>query len=301
MLTKFWDKVGENLASDWNAKTLSLAFIFWGLGFVTYNLRYGWDQAQKSFESVGNSAILGGVWIIGLLILIFLSNSLIGWLTTPILKLIEGYWPVKIRDRLSKLEINRRIGLKNELNRLLRRKEQQDFGISEFQKLAKLEFYLQYYFPANEGLILPTSLGNILRSAEEYPLRVYGLDVTITWPHMWLVMPDYSRREILAARLKLNESVQAFIWIMLILVWTIFQWWLLLVVIVGITIFWIKINENAFAYAQLLRAIYDLHRFQLYEALHWAPQKSVESEIDRGKSLTSYLFRHQSNQLISKP
>lgn len=37
-------------------------------------------------------------------------------------------------------------------------------------------------FPTKSGLILPTKLGNIIRSFEYYPDREYGMDAIVTWP-----------------------------------------------------------------------------------------------------------------------
>jgi hypothetical protein len=39
-------------------------------------------------------------------------------------------------------------------------------------------------FPTKTGLILPTRLGNIIRSFEYYPDREYGMDAIVTWPRL---------------------------------------------------------------------------------------------------------------------
>lgn len=39
-------------------------------------------------------------------------------------------------------------------------------------------------FPTNNGLILPTKLGNIIRSFEYYPDREYGMDAIVTWSRL---------------------------------------------------------------------------------------------------------------------
>ena len=30
MLDKFWDKIGEDIAEQWNIKTFSMSLLFWG-------------------------------------------------------------------------------------------------------------------------------------------------------------------------------------------------------------------------------------------------------------------------------
>ena len=181
---------------------------------------------------------------------------------------------------------------------MIRKKEQQQLNVTDERKFASLEYILQYFFPVDEALILPTSIGNILRSAEEYPFRVYGLEVNITFPHLWLVIPDHSRSQLSNARQNLDTSVQMFLWCLLLLVWVYFQWWIFLVAVICALIVWSRIKESAFTYAQLLRVIYDLYRFDLYQSLHWKlPKKSdAKDEVEQGKSLTKFIYRHQVNQ-----
>ena len=48
-------------------------------------------------------------------------------------------------------------------------------------------------FPAREDLVLPTKLGNVIRSFESYSLRQYGMDAVTFWPRLVSVIPkDYA-------------------------------------------------------------------------------------------------------------
>jgi hypothetical protein len=54
--------------------------------------------------------------------------------------------------------------------------------------------YERYAHPQHEKdmseNLMPTKLGNILRSAEIYPLRCYGMDAIVFWPRLYCVLPD---------------------------------------------------------------------------------------------------------------
>jgi hypothetical protein len=298
MIEKFWDKLGENIANEWSLRMFSMASIFCGVGVMTYGMKNGWDKLSFILNDLGANPVLGGAIIVLLFMAIVAANTMVSWATSKTLKLIEGYWAERIRDLVAVKEINRRRRLKDELNLLIRKKEQQQLDISDERKFASLEYTLQYFFPVDEALILPTSIGNILRSAEEYPLRVYGLEVNVTFPHLWLVIPDHSRSQLTNARQNLDASVQMFLWCLLLFVWVYFQWWISLVAVICALIVWSRIKETAFTYTQLFRAIYDIYRFDLYRSLHWKlPKKSdVKDEVEHGELLTKFIYRHQVNQ-----
>ena len=298
MIEKFWDKLGENIANEWSLRMFSMAFMFFGVGITAYGIKNGWNKLSIALNDLGINPVLGGIIIVLLIVAIAATNTIISWASSKTLRLIEGYWIGGIRDWVAAREINRRRRLKDELNLLIRKKEQQQLDIIDERKFASLEYTLQYCFPVDEALILPTSIGNTLRSAEEYPLRVYGLEVSITFPHLWLVMPDHSRRHLTDARQNLDTSVQMFLWCLLLFVWVYFQWWISLVAIICALIVWSRIKDAAFTYAQLFRAMYDLYRFDLYRSLHWKlPKKSdAKDEVEHGKLLTMFIYRHQVNQ-----
>lgn len=301
MIEKFWEKLGENIANEWSLRMFSMAFIFCGVGVVTYGMKNGWDKISSILNQLSTNPVVGVVIIVTLIIAIAIANTVVVWYSSRALQLIEGYWPEVIREWVTTKEIIRRRRLKNELNVLIGNNEQQQLDAIRQRKFAILEYTLQYCFPVDEALILPTSVGNILRAAEEYPFRAYGLEVSITFPHLWLIMPDHSRNQLIDARQNLDSSVQVFIWCLLIFVWTYFQWWIPAFGVLCISIAWLRIKETAFTYAQLFRAVYDLHRFDLYQSLHWKlPKKSgVKDEVECGRLLTTFLYRHQISQVFT--
>jgi hypothetical protein len=53
---------------------------------------------------------------------------------------------------------------------------------------------------------------------------------------------------------------------------------------------WRSAHQIAMGYAGLLRSSFDLHRFDVYEALHWPKPTSPEAEREQGVELTLYLL-----------
>ncbi len=55
---------------------------------------------------------------------------------------------------------------------------------------------------------MPTALGNLLRSAEEYPLVRYGLETAVCWPRLWLLLPSATQETLTRARQSLNDAAR---------------------------------------------------------------------------------------------
>jgi hypothetical protein len=212
----------------------------------------------------------------------------------PILRLIEGYWPRsfhKLRTwqtgRVSSSLLNK----ENQFGNLANKYDAGTATVLEAERYALLETELDQY-PQDVNLLLPTQVGNILRSAEEYSWRCYGLEITTTWPRLWLVMPDSAQKELTDARQALDWTVQLFMWGAAFIAWTVWDWWALLAGLVVAIAAYLRLPSSADIYAQLLRAAYDLYRFDLYESLHWPLPVDSEREKEIGQALTIYLKRN---------
>ncbi|MGM1064552.1 hypothetical protein [Saccharothrix sp. Mg75] len=62
-------------------------------------------------------------------------------------------------------------------------------------------------YPADPADVLPTRLGNILRSAESYPSERYGADAVLTWPRLFPLLPDRLTASLVAARAEVEFQV----------------------------------------------------------------------------------------------
>ena len=142
---------------------------------------------------------------------------------------------------------------------------------------------------------MPTKLGNILRAAEEYPLR-YGLDISTTFPRLWLLLPESNQKELTEARRMMDFRVELMIWEVLLLVWLIFCPLLLIpvaVIVIGIALLisYQFVMDAAKVYADLIRATYDLHRFDLYKQLCWPIPNAPNEEEACGKALQKFIYQ----------
>jgi hypothetical protein len=208
-----------------------------------------------------------------------------------VLRLVEGYWPWPFRGL--------RVRLVDRINRSLVDKETNLGGLAdkyetriatplEAERYALLEKELDQY-PQDANLRLPTRVGNILRAAEEYPWRCYGLEITIIWPRLWLALPEGAQKELTETRQTLDQIVQLFIWGVAFIIWTIWTWWALPVGLMVAVVAYLRIPALAEVFGQLLRAVFDMYRFSLYEGVHWPLPPNPDTEKQIGEALTLYL------------
>jgi hypothetical protein len=142
-----------------------------------------------------------------------------------------------------------------------------------------------------EEYLMPTALGNILRSGELRPERRYGLDPVVAWPRLWLLLPDTTRTEIAGSRGQLDAAGRGVLWVLFTAVWSVFVWWIAPVaVLVAIILYRSAVLPSAQVYADLVEAAFDLHRPALYQALRLQPPTRPADEPNAGRQLTTYLW-----------
>ena len=290
MLDKFWESLGDELTSQWIQRVFSLAFLFWAGGLGIYILRNGWLpiwQWVNRLQLVDRIALL----IVALIVLI-LSSLIMQHLRFTVLRLLEGYWPWplgRLANRLSEMQNGRFESCEKAWNTL--KTKEAPLTTAEARNLAELELNLQY-FPAEPGDIQPTSLGNILRAGETSPTHKYGLDAFVCWPRLWLLLPEVTRQELSTARQSLMDFVELWAWGLLFLIWVIWSPWALLVNVLWMGYAYTLCLQAAMAYADLLEAAFDLHRWALYKTARWPlPQSTGKGEILAGHRLTEFLWR----------
>ncbi len=73
--------------------------------------------------------------------------------------------------------------------------------------------------------------------------------------------------------------------------WTPFAWWATLgALLVSAAAYWAALQATG-AYGDLLRSVFDLHRFALYEQAHWPLPPAPAGEETHGEAFSAYLFR----------
>ncbi len=297
MLTGFFSSVSGKLADRFAALSAP-ALVFWLGGLLAWTYGHGGAHAlsRPAAWLSHESAITQTLALFIVLAGIAASGLIVTRLNTPVLRLLEGYWPTGsarlTRWRTSLIE---------------RAQDQARDDDAEWQQLmAAIEppatptaaqlariaalGRAAHRRPDQPALFMPTSIGNILRAAESRPRSRYGLDSIIVWPRLWLVLPESSRQEVAAARQSLDTSVAAVSWGVLFLV---FIPWTILALPAGLAValvawrFWVP--ARAEVYGDLVVSAFDMHRTALYQQLRWPLPISPQLEPAQGKLITAYL------------
>ena len=167
-------------------------------------------------------------------------------------------------------------------------------------------------FPPSAQFILPTRFGNILRASEMYSGLRYGIDAVPLWGRLAHIIPDDGMEKVDEANNQclflLNASALAIIFSIICFLTIIYQaimlWlnsqsiilfplpsngWLswnmvvfyAILVVISIATAWFFYVASLFnvnQYGQMIRAAYDLYRFDLLEALRLKLPKTLSEE-----------------------
>ncbi len=292
MLQKIWDALSAGLTQRLSFPHLLAAVAFWGAGLFTVAWNVGWAAFLSwLLETDVTTSVLRGI---ALLVVAIASTALVDLLETSVLQAVEGYWPypfAKLVPWLAELQF-RCYWKKRELWERLNSIRESRLSGRMCAARASLDADLTHY-PTRRNRFLPTRIGNILRAAEEYPQVRYGLAMSVCWPRLWLVLPEKAREEVNEARGQLDAAAQGFLWSILFLSWVQAAWWALILSALGMCIAYQEMKRAAALYGDLLRASFDLYRFELYAQVHLKPPKWADGEEVDGSKLTEYLFRGQ--------
>ncbi len=229
------------------------------------------------------------------------STALVGSLTGAVLRRLEGYWPdwfAKAWDGL--LKLSRRQPAKDRMSELtseymlLSRPADGEVSAAAADARAARAAAVQQAlldYPTDNGRVMPTALGNLLRRVEDRVRTRYGLETILVWPHLWFAMPDDARDEISAARAALDRAVAAVIWgALTIFLVLLSPWALLLTAVVPVAAYRYWVLPVARVYAVLVGAAFDLYRTDLYRGLRLVLPTDAATEPEQGERLSQYLL-----------
>ncbi|GAA1261507.1 hypothetical protein GCM10009665_59040 [Kitasatospora nipponensis] len=295
MLTDFWKSMGGKLGERGLAALFSPVLLFWVVGAFAMGLPYirqeGLGAATRRWGDGFQHlpvAVQGGL-VIGLLLVVALSGLLLEQLATPVLVLLEGYWPgplAAVRRRLAQRLSLRADKDKSELRQLLGNPVPSPSDVIRSEHLTAALLRV----PTVPQRRMPTRVGNVISAAECRPDDRYGLNAVTTWPALWLVIPDETRQEVIRARASLNLAVQVWIVGLATIVWTFLAWWSLpLGIVVCTATYYLRVIPAAYEYGSMIIATYHVHRPLLYAALRWPLPENPKLERASGWRLTAYL------------
>lgn len=283
--SKFLDSLSSKLAEKWLANLLTPSFIFW-IGGVTANIEKFDLQRIQNLTEVQQIILL-----VLFLLIVTTSAFIIGRLDYVTLRFLEGYWP-RFLGPLCRWRSSQKRTIKEkieaECQSLHIKQDTQGLAPDEKNKLVQLELQLQQM----PDSLMPTRLGNRLRSAEEQPFIKHGLDTVRCWPYLWLILPQHIRSDLLETRNDLNTAARMCLWSLLFCLWGF--WGTLWPISLGLLSSLFSYRwalESASAYGDLLQAAFTLHRFDLYLAMKWPLPPDPDSEKKIAEQLNTYLAR----------
>jgi hypothetical protein len=296
MIGAFWGQAAGKLADRWLSVSSS-ALIFWiGMALATLLTHPGTSTLEQASHTVQQQdPALQALVIVVVLLAVTASGLVVQRLTTPALRIFEGYWPAPLRPllELRLRAVTRRIDTDNkrwqELAPVVLDATPTRAQLDEFNRLdARLR-----HVPDRALQHMPTTVGNILRAAETRPTDRYGLGVVALWPHLWSLLPEPLRQDLATARLALDNAVAACLWAIIYLcAATPLTWWAVLPALLIATTAWFGwIPARARIFADLVEAAYDLHRLDLYHAMRVPLPATHDDEPAAGQSLTELVIR----------
>jgi hypothetical protein len=228
-----------------------------------------------------------------LALVITLLAVLLHPLQLPLVRLLEGYWHRPPLRWLAGPAIRRQQRLWDEFVRRTEVGEQPT--PAAVQEAGRALWAWERRFPRLREDVLPTALGNALRAMEDRAGRPYGLGTIVAWPRLYPLLGETVRAVVddrrdavdLAVRLAATAAVTGVIAAALLVRHG--SW--LLVALVPFLVAWTSYRSAvvaAMAYGEAVRVAFDLHRLDLYTALHLELPHDPAAERKLGASLSDH-------------
>jgi hypothetical protein len=252
----------------------------------------GWAATSERWHHLDGAeqAILAGGAVVALLLLTQLGDVLM----QPVVRAYEGYW--MLRPWAARLGRARCRAQQRRWDNLV---------------LTDPRDYTRRYreFPAQPHEVLPTRLGNAIRSAESYARdkRRYGVDAVFFWPRLYPLLPDALRDSLAAARSSMEQMlfiallsgalapvtlVLAIAFQLPVAVW--------LPAVVGAPVLALLTYRSAVAaavsYGELVRSAFDTHRLTLLTSLGYALPTSLDEERQLWQAIGQLLYRRDTDR-----
>lgn len=246
---------------------------------------------QQVYERIKD---LGAKESIIIVIALLVFSLVVHPLQLSLVKMLEGYWsgvfPFTILSRLGK-DWHRSRRLK--LETLSQITDEPTVGEAALAKTAGRK--LRSSYPSEER-ILPTLLGNVMRAAEDFPDKRYGLDAVVFWPRLYPLLPESMAGILADQRNQLDLAARfcaTFLFAAAISIAFLYrQGWWLIVPAITLLLAWLSYRAAvaaALAYGIGLQTAFDLYRFDLLKALHLALPVDRATEKQSNRALSDFI------------
>lgn len=277
------------------------------VAFLAYLLVAKAPTASLTFETITATAeAIGGTGAVVITGIAIAVSVTLQPLQFRLVQILEGYWPT------GPLRILFRVGVRVQRWRYERLQDQLTSAVnyphdaarrSAQERISVAEIRILERFP-DEDRLLPTALGNALRSAEDRAGRRYGAEVVVLWPRLFPLLPAQLRADIedevtqldVSARLTVTWAVTGLISSTLLLLHPIraaHNWeWAVIVTAVWL-LAWLSYQsavESAVAHGLDIEVALDLHRSLVVSAMR-LPEPSRLSSEQRVLGMLCRLYR----------
>jgi hypothetical protein len=252
--------------------------------------------------------------VLALSIMSVVVASALYFLNTPIVRVYEGYpwrdsaigeWRTEYYNRKFNALAARGDGLRTLRNKLEMAEGKSSTNYTRvYKKHVRGELERVSEFPSESRLVLPTQLGNVMRSFESYPARQYGMDAVTLWPRLVAKLPpDYAsglEGAETSFHFMINSSALSALLALTLLIVGLFNgtawtspgtfWWLLEIVIL-LVVAWRTYAwgiGRAKAYGDLVKGAFDLFRWDLLKQLGY---KQVPVEVEKEQGMWEQISR----------
>jgi hypothetical protein len=296
VIDKFTESVGSKLGERAAGLLTSAPIVYAGAGLAVWLLSIGpgdgWDRLTAWGARQDSGRLL--VWAAAALVAAGAAAGVVQRFVPSAIRLLEGYWPPPFRSlatRLARRAWSEREKAASTVRRLGPAVQAGTASTADERRYVEADA-LRARMPSRQAWTMPTRLGNTLRAAETRPMDKYAIEPIKLWPVMWLVLPSDARQELIAARAHLDKATSGVLWCLLGTAFGALAWWAVpaaLVAAVAAYRFWVL--PAGTDYADLFEAAYDVHRFDLYKALHIPLPANAEVEQSSGSSVTELVWR----------
>ena len=239
---------------------------------------------------------LGAVQALLLVLAVTLVAMLLQPLQLSIVRVLEGDFPRWLGSGLAR---GMQLRHKHKLAAAIQAKVDQatDQADPLIQEAGAASARLQSRFPMPDHAVKATALGNALAAMEDTAGAAYGLDAAVIWPRLYPVLGESVRiivddlRDSMdaAARLAATGALTA-IAAFGLLVWHSGSWTLLALAPLGVAILaYVGAVRAATAYGAEVHVAFDLHRFDLLQALHLESPNDQRAERGSNRALSDFL------------
>jgi hypothetical protein len=258
--------------------------------------------------------------IAGVAVLAVILAGLLDVLNIPIVRFYEGYpWGDGLLGRfLTKQQAKRYTAAQKrrndalELRKQLRNNEKERIGKLDAVHGDVLREEMEIY--PLEHLLLPTRLGNIIRSFETYPYRQYRIAGVALWPRFYSRLSAAHMKEVEEARTSFNVTIHlsflSLLAMLLILAagcvypipfasWALAKAWGGLLVAAGALawLFYLSSLYTAGQWGHVVRAAFDLHRHEVLRDFGISPlPRDLESERSIWDRVSSQIIYGDSHE-----